>query len=281
MFQQQKAAPMLAHSPSLKEDQKSSGSGWVSLRIGNAHKSFVGSVDRESHFSATAPKAASTPADSFKPAGGDMDISEDEPGGVLVSNEKEEKKEMHYVLSAKSLNSMRALLSGNKQYRIRLSGATSGVSASSGQAVLLAAWDPHSIAEFVDFATLFTEYKVDNHELTVWSAPQASTSVSTLILCGSDPGSRISSPTSVNVRNLGDSKLWNPQSTKGVALSLNSGKKMCDSAVQATPLTRDGFQLTTDAWGGQSVIYAEVLGAGTSTTFVYQQTWTIDFRCRV
>jgi hypothetical protein len=240
------------------------GSGWVSLPSGShAHKSFVGSVNRE-------------PSEM-------MDTS-DEPGSVTSNVYEEKKEERSYVLSKSAIKRMQSLLSGTKIYSIRLSGALNSVSFSSGAASALMSWSPISIGEFVDFAVLFTEYRVRSHNAYVWFPNQAGATLgggAGVALIGSDPGSRISTPGALDVGDLGDSKRWNPSQTNNHALCFTSGDRLVSAGVQATPLTRDGWQLTSDAWGGQTVLTTSAPTSSSALAFQYQQEWWIDFRCRV
>jgi hypothetical protein len=246
-----------AYSPSLKT---SVGSGWVSLhdaKSDHSRKSFVGSVNRDT----------------------DMDEYM-EPGR---GSEEKEVKEKILTISLKSIKSMQSLISGVKSYPIRLSGSATAVNSTTGDvAPLLALWNPIANAEFVDFAVLFTEYKVVRHKLTLWFTPQSAANYANLALVGSDPAVRLTlgTLTTSAVSNLGDVKRYNPQSTTLKAIEFTSGQKLCDAALQSVPLTRDGWQLTSDAWGGQTALFAQTLAA-TGLAFYYQQTWDIHFRCRV
>jgi hypothetical protein len=194
----------------------------------------------------------------------------------------EEKGEIK-SLSLPAIKSMQSLISGVKNYRIRLNGSATAVNSTTGDvAPLLALWNPIANPEFVDFAVLFTEYRVIKHTLTLWFAPPSAANYAQLAMVGSDSAARLTlgTLTTSAVSNLGDSKRYNPQSTELKAIVFTSDKKLLDSAVQSVPLTRDGYQLTGDAWGGQTCVFAQTLLA-TGLCYFYQQTWDIDFRCRV
>jgi hypothetical protein len=257
-YQQQKAVPMVS-SPSLRvASSEAVQSGWVALPMSATHKSFVGSADRDLPL----------------PTGGETDLTE-----VKKEKKFEEKKVMQLTMGA--INRLRSVFASSRTYPVRLSGTLASVNASSSQALLLALWDPTGLTEFGDFAVLFTEYRVICSRLTVWFPNQTTLSAVVVMIAGSDPGSRIVSVTAVNARNLDDSKSWNPSSTRATPLTLTSSQKDSARAVQAHPLCVGGFLPTNSAWGGQTVVYTDVPGAGTSTSFIYQQEWEIAFRCRV
>jgi len=278
MFQQQKAAPMV-NSPSLKMGESkisSVGSGWVSLPSGkHAHKSFVGSVDRDPELSQGLAM---------------MDQSDDDQPGSVTSKKFEEKKKFaepptHMVLSKAALGRMQGLLSGLKSYRVRLaSPPTAWNAGGSGTDVLLTLWSPLANTEFTDFAALFTEYRLISHELFVqFAVPVPGGTQDGTITAGSDPAIRLTTGTSFElVRSLGNSKIWNPQNTQLHVASLKSGTPLCSSAVQANPLTRDGFQLVGDAWGGQTAVVSQFNPLSINQNIGYvSQVWVVDFRCRL
>jgi hypothetical protein len=221
----------------------------------------------------------------------EMDCSDDQPGLPLCVNDDDEKKKVlvakYMPLPERVFTTARHMLaSSGKSYPIRLSGSTTGVAFSSGVISLLALWSPLAIAEFTDFAVLFDQYRVVRHELSVWFNSNndltTAAALANVCLVGADPGLHISTATSTSVADLGEIKRWNPQSTRLSAASFVTGQKTLNRMTPANPLSKDGFLPVADAWSGQTVLFASAFGgSSTATGLAYQQTWDIEFRCRV
>jgi hypothetical protein len=217
-----------------------------------------------------------------------MDCSEEQPGSVKNVNE-EKKKDLvvrHLALPERVYSAARHMLSSSgKVYPIRLSNVATNASLTSGVLSLLAIWSPLSNAEFSDFAVLFDQYRVVRHELAVWfngnNEEATAVVLPTVCIVGADPGAHISTATSTNVANLGEVRRWNPASTRLSTASFVTGKPTLNRAPPPNPLTKDGFLPVTDAWGGQTVLYASNILTSTATALYYQQTWDVEFRCRV
>jgi hypothetical protein len=280
MFQQQKAAPIMAYSPSLRtEDQKSSvQSGWVSLPSGKAHKSFVGSVNRDdSIISGSIGPLLVRPE-----AKDDMDCSDDQPGQPSVKNKCVEEKRETPMPSIGNFLARGAMVAAGVVIPVRFYGALTTVTYSSGVATTKLAWNPLAIGEFATFADLFSEYKLKRVVTSVWFANSDTTLAIQLkpdvFIIGSDPGSVVTGTPTSAISNLSKSQRWNTlQTNKSAPIH---GANCAEAPV--APKSSGGYVSIVTPWTGQTCMFAQSgnSAAGTNISFLYQAAYELEFRSR-
>jgi hypothetical protein len=238
----------------------------VSL-LQKSFKSFVGSASREPDYEV-------------------VETKETKGGSIPQSPPHDTKSELTLVPMGAIKAAHRMLANSGKCYTIRISSGAASVAFSSSVVSLLLPWSPLSNSEFTDLAVLFDQYKVKRHVAAVWFVNNASVSspaaLPEICLVGADPGSHISTASSTNVANLGEMRRWNPLHTRLNCASFVTPESTINRAPPPNPLTKDGFLPVTDAWGGQTVVYAfNSVTSLSNTALFYQQTWDVDLRCRV
>jgi len=192
-----------------------------------------------------------------------------------------EEKEMylHPLTVVSALKSMKGLLDPSKIYRVRLPGALTAVSALAPITTLKASWDASSLGDgFSSFAALFTEYKVFEHHLVIWTVRDPTITPSVVaILVASDPGMIVSgTPTDLSVSPLADCKHWNAYFQSSNALELKSNSTLAT----VSPISQDGFAKVGTAWTGQTVLYAVGESSLAPSSIIYQQQFMVAFRAR-
>jgi len=172
---------------------------------------------------------------------------------------------------------MSGLLAGI-EYPTVLSASVGQVSFTSGVASSLLSWNPTGLATFTDFALLFSQYRVDKVETSVWFPDQAGATLdqgAAMAIIAPDPAVAISTPSSVNVSDLSHSVRINPRVSTKTPFTVKWSAKEVPLAV-----TNKGFIDTGSSWTGQTVLYSQSAVTSSTAAYLYQMRFHVVFRNR-